>query len=226
MAGAKKSPFAIRMDEIQARIDPRLKQLGFRKSGRSYNRETDPGIVQVINFQMAAYEPPVAGVPPVPAWLKPDLYGQFAVNLGIFVTEIASAQNLKARAKFILAPGCALRVRLGRLIGPTGKEIWWRLDQPIDAVVQDVESALFAKGMIFLERFATRQAIISDWVKFNDTEMHLTNIARLDVGIMLAATGDKKSASGLFREHLARPSQNSRHHLYVKELGEKLGLEL
>jgi len=146
MPTAKKSPFAVRMDEIQARIDPRLKQLRFKKSGRTYNRETDPGIVQVINFQMGAYEPHVAGVSPVPAWLKPDLYGQFAVNLGIFVAEVASAKSQKARVKFIQEPGCALRVRLGRLIGPTGKEIWWRLNQPIDAIVQDVREGFICNG--------------------------------------------------------------------------------
>jgi hypothetical protein len=81
-------------------------------------------------------------------------------------------------------------------------------------------------GMAFLERFATRQAIISGWVQFNDTEMHLANIARLDVGIMLAATGSKESASEFFREHLAQPSENIHHHSYVRKLAEKLGLDV
>ena len=226
MSGAKKSPFAIRMDDIQKIIDPDLKRLGFRKSARTYNRSPEEGLVQVINFQMGPYEPPLPYVSPVPQWLKSDVYGKFAVNLGIYVDEVSRAEGYPKPGKFVSEFRCRLRIRLGHLINLEGEEFWWRLDMPADEIAKEVATHLLSDGIAFLDRFGSRSAIIRDWVKFNDTEIETTVRAMLDVGIMLAAKGDRAQAAALFRQHLALPGTNQVHKDYVLGLAKKFNLDV
>jgi hypothetical protein len=220
-----KSPFALRMDEIQKLIDLDLKPLGFKKSGRNYNRQTEPGVVQVISFQMGAFEPPTGYVSPVPSWLKPDLYGKFCVNLGIYVEELVRSRGLKLK-KFVAEYSCPIRKRLGPLVNPDGQEYWWPLDAPAEEIAEEIGSHLFSAGLDFLNRFASRSAIISDYIQYNDLDSSGSPRARLDVGIILATRGDMDEAAKLFREHLAKPRTNSAHVTYVKELASALGVKL
>ena len=219
MPGAK-SPFVIRMDEVQKIIDPSLKELGFKKSQRTYNRQTEPGLVQVINFQMGRFEPPSTGPSPVPPWLKSDMYGKFTVNLGVFVEEVVKTLGLKPE-NFISEPSCMIRRRLGFLIGPERKDVWWNLDAPAENITQEIKPLLLSIGFDFLNRFASRSAIISDYLKFNKINGSGSPRARLDVGIILATRGDMLGAENLFREHLTSPQNNAAHLAYVKKLADE-----
>jgi len=163
MASAKISNFVLRMDEIQKLVDPDLKKLGFKKSARTYNHSIEKGIIRVIHFQMGAFDPPNIDATPVPQALKPDLYGKFAVNIGVYVAEIAQAAFPHKERKFVSESSCALRMRLGRT---KNKEFWWNLSAPIDVVAENVRTLLLADGMAFLNQFSTRAAIISEWVQF------------------------------------------------------------
>ena len=80
-----KSSQAAKVDEIQAALHAWLKPKGFRKQGRTFNRTTDDGLVQVINIQMGASDPP--GTVYIPG-LRENLYGWFTVNLGVYVPEV------------------------------------------------------------------------------------------------------------------------------------------
>lgn len=53
-----KSDLAKQMDEIQARLCPLLKDEGYRVRGRTFNRTSLDGLVQVVNFQMGSFDPP------------------------------------------------------------------------------------------------------------------------------------------------------------------------
>jgi hypothetical protein len=181
--------------------------------------------VQVINLQMGKPQPEIAKLPPAIAHLRPDLYGQFTVNCGVYVREIAAISFPQKERQFVQEHGCALRARLGRLIEPGRQDVWWRLDVlPVSRVAEDVKDSLLAYGIPFLNRFATRQAIITEWIQFNELEIKLTLRARVDVAIMLATAGEKQPAVELLKEHLSRPTNNPHHSTYVMELAQKLGL--
>jgi Domain of unknown function (DUF4304) len=56
---------------VSGEIHPSLKQAGFRKQRHTFNRETEPGLIQVVNVQMGPYDVQVAATAPL-AWLKLD----------------------------------------------------------------------------------------------------------------------------------------------------------
>lgn len=83
------SSYVESMNRLQRDVGADLKKLGFKVRGRTYNRITDDGLTQVVNFQLGPSDPPgttyIAG-------LRENLYGFFTVNLGVYVP--VGSQNL------------------------------------------------------------------------------------------------------------------------------------
>lgn len=53
-----KSAFAGNLDAVQAQLTRFLEPLGYRKRGRTFNRDAGEGVLQVIDPQMATYPAP------------------------------------------------------------------------------------------------------------------------------------------------------------------------
>ena len=51
----EKSQYAQTLNETQKVLSPFFRENGFRKQGRSYNRQRAADIIHVINFQMGQY---------------------------------------------------------------------------------------------------------------------------------------------------------------------------
>jgi len=58
-----KSDLAKVLDKIEAEIYGLLKEKGFKKNGRTFNRKTDDGLIQVLHIQMGSFDPPVIPSP-------------------------------------------------------------------------------------------------------------------------------------------------------------------
>src|SRR5919109_1389766 len=95
---------------------------------------------------MGPYDAP--GTVEIPG-LRDDLYGKFAVNLGIFVEELHGHFRLEPRPRFAAEYSCELRRRLGEMVPGEG-EYWWSLDADPVAVAADVRRALEDHGLPFL----------------------------------------------------------------------------
>ncbi len=164
-------------------------------------------------------------LPPTAAHRRPNLYGQFTVNLGVFVPEIYERTNPPlATNRAVTDAHCDIRTRLGRT---ESHEIWWSLASDVGALVDDIGALLIDEGIPFLERFGSRHAIIRDWVKFNDGEWGLTSVARLDTAMIVLRQGDIDAARQLFQDHLDEYRKNPinpGHGTYVRELALRLGL--
>jgi len=211
-----------KLDEVQAGLTQFLKPLGFRKSSRNYNRTEEEGIVQVINLQAGMYEigPPLPA--PVQYW-RPNLYRQFTVNIGVWVSDLEMAEPKGSRPKFLNEARCSIRTRLSNLAGHP--DLWWSLDEPKEKILKDIIGLLERDGLPFLEAFSTREKIIAEWVQFNESKITLTNRSRLDVGIMLATAGRQSEAVNLLEGYL-RAVVHKGHYEYVHELAKRLGLTL
>ena len=81
---ATRSEPARNLDAILLDLKPFLKEREFRVRARAFNRTTIDGLTQVVQFQMGSFQPP--GTQEIPG-LRPNLYGRFTVNLGVYVPE-------------------------------------------------------------------------------------------------------------------------------------------
>lgn len=222
-----RSIFAERMDDVQSRLASDLKLAGFRKRGRTFNRSEEDGIVQVVNLQM--WPSPIGES----SALEKSMYGTFAVNLGVYISEVY-AVRYPAPKDFPLDADCAIRTRLERLIDRP--DFSWSLKDRFagllkprsDVVAASVWDALEAKGFEFLERFSTRRKILAAWISETRWEHGASPIARVDVAIMEAVAGDRGRARDLLNQHISQvdPLQhNGRHHVdHVRELAASLGI--
>ncbi len=81
------------MKQVVAEAAPLLKAAGFRKRRHNFNRMTEPGLVQVVNFWMGPFEPPGPGSEKHRAarealGLRGEYYGTFTIRLGVYVPEM------------------------------------------------------------------------------------------------------------------------------------------
>jgi hypothetical protein len=208
-----------KVDEVQAALHAKLKGLGFKKKGRTFNRTTDGGLVQVINVQMGSHDPP--GTTYIPG-LRENLYGWFTVNLGVYVPEVARYHGGGEAKGFVQDYHCCVRNRLGNL-GSEKKDLWWRNDAVAD-VVPDLVERLDRDGLPFLDRFKSRAAILREW-KGKSENQGIGGPPRIVMAIILAERGQRDAAGHLLAEQ-AGETRNPGHSAYVRSLAERLGVPL
>ena len=84
---AQKSEAVQQLDRVQQELLRLVKPLAFRRKGRTFARIVEGDIQQVIALQAGPFEIG-SPLPAEAAHLRPNLYGKFAVNLGVFVPEM------------------------------------------------------------------------------------------------------------------------------------------
>ncbi len=143
-------------------IHPCLKEAGFRKRRHTFNRSAEPGVIQVINFQMGQKLPP--GARPI-AGLRLDLHGFFTVNFGVAVEEswLLSRQDLDVQfPSFFNDYDCDIRERLGQILGDR-QDVWWPLRPDDGRSARVVGDGIAEEGLLWLEARGTREGILRVW---------------------------------------------------------------
>jgi len=212
-----KSDFAVAVDSIQRALRPVLRAEGFKVRGRSFNRATEDGLTQVVSIQMGASDPP--GTTYFPG-LRENLHGLFTVNLGVYVPEVAKYHGGGQARSWVQEYHCCVRARLGAAAGEA-QDIWWHA-RADDAVVADVKGNLERFGLPFLERFATRDKILSEWRGLS-RNVGAGSPPRIVMAIILARRGQKEGARQLLAEQVLE-TQNPGHPEYVRELARELSV--
>jgi hypothetical protein len=210
--------YARAMKEVVRELHPLLKERGFRKQRHNFNRECEVGLIQVVNFQMGPYE---VGDPVEIPGFRENLYGLFAVNLGIFIDELHGYFSEEPRPKFVAEYYCEIRRRLGEML-PVEGEVWWRLDADPLAVAAEVRRALEEYGLPFLEDLTSRDRIIRGWYRTGDS-IGFPPRGALAIALLHWERGEKDVAGQLVRSYLARELAPG-HRDYVEKLVAPLGL--
>lgn len=212
-----KSALAVSLDALQSHLNPLLREAGFRKHGRTYNRTTTDGLTHVLGFQMGAFDPP--GTTYIPG-LRDNLYGRFTINLGVHVPEVA--RNLGAReAKYIRDYNCSIRTRLGRV---GNKDFWWTISA-IEPLVSDLQERLRSEALPFFQRFETRDQILTEFLTATDNT-EIMAAPRIVCAIILLDRGDREAARELLAAQAREHTRNPRHPAYVIDLATRLGVEI
>lgn len=202
------------LDAVQARLAKLLQPRGYVRGGRTFRRDAGDGVVQVVNLQMRAFATDTTSPPAM------ELVDRFTVNLGIFIPELQS--------EYFVGPAvheydCAVRMRIGFLMDPP-HDHWWDLSGDADALAEELLRVMEERGLPFLDRFATRDAIVAEWIAFSESTGSIGS-ARVDVAILHAARGEPREARALLRALRSSEDITPSHADYLDALAARLGLD-
>ncbi|MBL1134113.1 MAG: DUF4304 domain-containing protein [Chloroflexi bacterium] len=226
---AKKTALAIYMDEIAAEVHKYLKTIGYRKFGHTYNRETEPGLIQVINLQAAPY--------------FSSIHGLFTVNLSVYIREVEEVrfESPPPRDRHVKEYDGDFRMRLDELIvrgyDPLqyydAKSRWWRIGEDTQAIGAEITTLLQRYGQPYLDEYNSRAAILGHWTKIENNSPDLENdwhvfwLHRVAV-IILAKQGDLETAKRYMQEeyNILSKHWNPAQKEYARQLAQRLGISL
>jgi len=146
------------LNEIQKEVHQYLKPLGFKKSGRTFNRQTEDGVWQVINFQSGQF--PIGENYEIPGF-RESFYGKFTVNMGIIINELYKIQIKGKEKSFYQDYDCQIRTRLPQLIWQN--DYWWNINSETAKTSEQIIEGLNQKGISWLDMFETREKICKNW---------------------------------------------------------------
>ena len=189
-------------------IHPRLKDVGFHKRRHTFNRSAEPGIIQVINFQMG----------------QRSLQGQFTINFGIAIEEAWSLRRRDSAGQFppfVNEYECEFRQRLSQLRGEQ-RDIWWDLSRQARASAE-IGDVVLGEGTTWLEARATRENILAIWR--TGGPVALPSSTPLPIVAILSHLNRSDEAAATLRGYYGEIAQVS-HQWYVHDLGRHLGIDL
>lgn len=212
------SEFVKAVDEVQRTLRPSLQAHGFRVRGRTFNRVTEDGLVQVVNLQMGASDPP--GTAYIPG-LRDNMHGLFTVNLGVYIPEVAVLHGGGLAKAWVQDYHCAIRSRLGPASG-NPQDLWWHARDPARAVA-DLQPLLLGYGLPFLDRFRSRELVLRELDGQGENLAHCA-VPRIVCAILLAGRGQADAARALLAAQTGESRHNPHHPAYVRELAARMGL--
>lgn len=212
----KKSENVEYLNQIQKEVHQYLKPLGFKKRGRTFNRQTENGVWQVINFQSGQF--PVGENYVIPG-IRESFYGKFTVNMGVIVKELYDIQTKGKEKVFYQEYDCQIRTRLSNLVFEN--DFWWNITKENRQVSNEIIDGLNNKGLSWLDMYETREKICLNWGNTKES----SNRAKLDVALIILQT-EKLKGEKLIQEYFDGIYSHKGHKEYVKELANELGIEL
>jgi hypothetical protein len=199
---------ARRMAAVASGVHPLLRARGFRKRRNTFNRETEPGVVQVVAFAMGRYE--LFGEPHDPFAGE---YGRFSVSAGVHVEEVARRLGGHAPRDFVAEPYCELRFHSHG--SPKAPPNGWYLGDPHEALVDAATRYVEDEVLPLLDALRTRDALVAEWTSDDPLVPHPRG--RLAAAMVELERGRVAEAGELVRRHLERASVNPRHRAWVTD---------
>ena len=202
---------------------PVLKERGFRKRRHCFNRTVEDGLVQVIRFWMLPFEPP--------AWtevpgLRERQYGTFAVELGIYVPDMARLGT--PRSDWINPWNCQIRPRLGRLMGfEGGADVRWPImDERAPATAY---SAVVDHALPWLDAHRRKNQLLETFEAGGLSAFDMPPFGVLDFADLYAALGRPADQRRILMALLERriepaPADYLRTYLKARDCGDLVDL--
>jgi len=204
------------LDSIQKEVYLLLKPIGFKKKGRTFNRQSEDGIYQVINIQSGRYE---FGDKYVIPGFRENYYGKFTVNLGVMVREIYELESHNKPKDIYQDYDCQIRTRLTHLT--IKQDLWWTISDDNHQTTNEVIEGINSHGLEWLDTFENRDKICSNLGDFEGGSPR----TKLDV-VLIELHRDRKKAEILFQKYYDNIEIKNEHKEYVKGLADRLRINL
>jgi hypothetical protein len=203
------------MSAIVRECSPLLKQHGFRKRRYGFNRATSDGLVQVVHFWMAPFEP--SAWTEVPG-LRERRYGGFRLDFGVWVP--AMDRSGSPRTEWVNEYNCNLRATIGRLINPESwADFWWDLQR--EDAAQVAENALLELGLPWLDRFGSKEDILAAFGAEGAIAIGLSPAGALDIADLYASLGRDDDARRTLEDYVSSPVRGNHAGYLAKYLAER-----
>lgn len=168
-----------------------LRELGFKKNGRTFARFLEDSLAHVINIQSWRYNQGDSG--------------RFTVNLGVFVPYVYESWF------GVQAPGhpretaCMIRERIGFVMdgirGQGPRDVWWEINTGSDpaALAESVGMAILDYGIPYLNQFNSMDSVIHILERGSIDKLGIYAHQReLFLAIIYAHRGERRRAQQIF----------------------------
>jgi len=163
------------MAEIVRECAPLLKSEKFTKRRFAFNRTLPDGLVHIVHFWMAPFEP--SAWTEVPG-LRERRYGSFRLDFGVWALEMA--RNGSPRSSWINEYNCQLRRTIGQLLYPeSGGDFWWSLSA--DGIAAEARRQIIEYGLPWLSGFASKDSILEAFESDGPLGIGMHPAAALDI---------------------------------------------
>jgi len=195
------------MSEIVMSSALLLKDVGYKKRRYGFNHHMPDGVVSVVHFWMAPFEPP--------AWtevpgLRERRYGGFRLDFGVWVPEMGRMGRPKS--EWINEYNCQLRATIGQVTG--ANDFWWKLAD-VEAATK-AQVALREHGLPWLDRFPSKEAIFTAFEELVALGIGMSPAGGLDIADMYVGLGRESDARRTLERYVERPVLIN-HASYLKE---------
>lgn len=203
------------LDKIERPIAKFLKDQGFEKRGRTFNREAEKGIIQVVNLQSGSY--PIGNY--VVPGIRESFYCRFAVNLGVGIEELWNASYPNSPIGSIWQDyNCTIRTRLGVLLH--AMDHWWTISEEVTTTSNEIIDGLTTTAFPWFSLFDSRENIDINYTSA------MAPAADLHKAV-IAFFQDRNKGSELLQTYYDLPHPgHAAHKEYVYKLAESLGVKL
>ena len=207
------------MSGIVSAVHPLLERVGFHRRRNTFNRETEPGFIQVVDFHMRVFESGRGS-----RWSPVEVHGRFTVTVGIFVKEIYQDLFGSSAGDFVGEDVCELRKPLSELLPRRDRPVtnegmgWWSLDAPPSA--KEIELLLAEYVLPLFARLSGRRSLVAEWHRSGDA-LGLSVRAPISIATILFHRGDLDGADRLVRQFFGKHREVSRRR-FVDRLASSL----
>ena len=202
------------LDDVLARVGPRLAAGGYRKSARTFAAIAD-GVARAVIFQTSQLK-------------KPD-EATFTLSLLVTAIPFHEAYTGKAFPKNAASGEPVVQASIGRLM-PDGEEIWWSLKPGVSSalIAREIDTLLTEVVLPFLARFQSGDALLAELSENGDALPGFVAMRERCRAVLLAARGRKTEAgaalSALLEANAAEGLEGFRDS--VHQLAKRIGVKL
>ncbi len=174
-------------------LEKYLKSKGFKKKAFTFKRETDIGLLQIIELRLG------------PSWSITS--GEINLEFGIFSEEWHKYLNRWKTPSTIRTPDCEIRDCYCNIVDEGENHNWFALVDSLDDLILDMINVLDKSIIPYLDKHKTRQDILESYL-INGEKMGLPPRHKLSIGIMILAMGDTEKGFKLVYEKYITNQKN------------------
>lgn len=195
------SKFAAALDAVQKPLTVLLKNLGFTRRGRTYNRPVADNLVHVVNLQMGQF--PI-GDDVIPG-IRESFYGRFTVNLGVLLPAVRRLESSRDPPAFAQEYECEIRGRLGTLV--FGEDTWWDLDHRVGETAVSIVNHMDRFGLPFLDEFESYSTVLAHLERTGSLPSRNEGRSALVGALVCCHLGQRERAAAFFDRAIAGADQ-------------------